>query len=181
VYVAYSAPCGSLQRFDFSAKTDSTLLRISSLKGSGVANHKLALVNKMLVAAKGEETRYLVRTLCANLRIGAVRLTVTASLARAFCLTRNDGREIYELGQAEDLEGEELCEHREFWVPVKRRLGIKATAKTSKEGKDDARRLELIATLVKAEQLVRQVFVQHPNYTDIVVRFFNDRKWSQSC
>jgi DNA ligase-1 len=138
---------------------DSTFLQISSLKGAGVANQKLALVNKMLVAAKGEETRYLVRSLCANLRIGAVRLTVTASLARAFCLTRKDGQDP---GEKEDG----------FWISAKERAGIKAIAKSVKDGKDDARRLKLMAKLAKAEGLVRQVFVQHPNYSDIVVRIF---------
>lgn len=50
-----------------------SLLKISRLKGQGAVNRKQAIVEQLLVAAKGEETRFLVRTLSQNLRTGAVR------------------------------------------------------------------------------------------------------------
>lgn len=50
-----------------------TLLQISRAQGQGAAKVKLSLVEKLLLSAKGEEPRYLVRTLCQNLRVGAVR------------------------------------------------------------------------------------------------------------
>lgn len=95
----------------------------------------------MLVSAKGEEVRFLVRTLVAHLRIGAVRLTVTAALARCFCLSgRVSAR--YGFGLAE-------CE------------GVTAVAKSVKEGKDDPKRKALMDRLAAAEALVRKVYVRH--------------------
>ena len=49
------------------------LLQISRAQGQGAAKTKLSLVEKLLLSAKEEEPRYLVRTLCQNLRVGAVR------------------------------------------------------------------------------------------------------------
>ena len=50
-----------------------TLLRISRAQGQGAAKLKQSLVEKLLLSARGEESRYLVRTLCQHLRVGAVR------------------------------------------------------------------------------------------------------------
>lgn len=50
-----------------------TLLKISRAQGQGAARIKQSLVEKLLLSAKGEEPRYLVRTLCQHLRVGAVR------------------------------------------------------------------------------------------------------------
>ncbi|CAG8632395.1 373_t:CDS:10, partial [Ambispora leptoticha] len=68
-----------------------TLLDISKLKGNGVVDQKTDLVKKLLVPCKGEEVRYLTRTLIGNLRVGAVGKSVLISLARAFCLTSPKG------------------------------------------------------------------------------------------
>ena len=138
------------------------------MKGSGQTNSKAALVQKFLVAAKGEETRFLMRTFVSHLRIGAVRLTVTAALARAFCLTRGDGKELAELEALEVDSIETANNSQSFWIPVQIRQGINAVAKTAKEGKDDPKRLLLMKVLAKAESLVRQVFVRHPNYEHII-------------
>lgn len=127
------------------------------MKGSGTVNKKADIVQRMLVAAKGEEVRFLVRTLVSHLRIGAVRLTVTASLARAFCLI-----------QGQKSEGDNT-----FWISPAEREGIRSLAKTAKEGKDDPKRLELMARLAKAESLVREVYVRHPNYDNIVPALLN--------
>lgn len=43
-------------------------------------------MHRLLLAARGEEVRYLVRTLGQNLRVGAVKLTLQSALARAFSL-----------------------------------------------------------------------------------------------
>jgi len=137
-----------------------TLLKICALKGSGVTNQKAALVQKMLsvvlpcmlsqstdlrppdsVAAKGEEVRYLGRTLVAHLRIGAVRLTVTNALARTFCLLGPDAPGL-SISPTE-------CN------------GLNAVAKTIKEGKDDPRRKAVMEKLAKAEGLMRKVYVRH--------------------
>lgn len=50
-----------------------TLIRISHTQGQGAGKVKQGLVEKLLLSAKGEEVRYLVRTLFQNLRVGAVR------------------------------------------------------------------------------------------------------------
>ncbi|KAH9935300.1 uncharacterized protein B0H18DRAFT_975196 [Fomitopsis serialis] len=57
-----------------------SLLKIARAKGQGAAKQKQSIVEKLLVAAKGEETRFLVRTLCQNL-----------PLARAMALTPPPG------------------------------------------------------------------------------------------
>jgi DNA ligase-1 len=133
------------------------LVTLTALKGSGTVNKKADIIQRMLVAAKGEEVRFLVRTLVAHLRIGAVRLTVTASLARAFCL----------------IAPVKADEADEFYISPEEREGVKAVAKTVKEGKDDPRRLVLMGRLAKAEALVREVYVRHPNYDNIVPALLN--------
>ncbi|CAG8447623.1 8042_t:CDS:10 [Ambispora gerdemannii] len=67
------------------------LLGISKLKGNGMVDQKTDLVKKLLISCKGEEVRYLTRTLIRNLRVGAVGKSVLISLARAFCLTSPKG------------------------------------------------------------------------------------------
>lgn len=80
-----------------------------------------------------------------------MRLTVTASLARAFCL----------IAAPEDKDNP-------FHISPTDREGIKAVAKTVKEGKDDPKRLVMMSRLAAAEALVREVYVRHPNYDSIV-------------
>lgn len=146
-----------------------TLVRIAGMKGQGVTQQKAALVQRLLVAAKGEEVRYLMRTFVSHLRIGAVRLTVTAALARAFCLTTTDGREGVEAAAATASSSKAQGKKRarsddtedsdagSFWVPMAERTGLKVLAKTVKEGKSDPKRLAIMATLERAEALVREV------------------------
>ncbi|KAF7729330.1 hypothetical protein EC973_004586 [Apophysomyces ossiformis] len=61
---------------------------IAAAKGKGTVGIKTAAVKKLLLAAKGEEARFIVRTLIANLRVGALRTTVLTALARASVLTQ---------------------------------------------------------------------------------------------
>lgn len=141
------------------------LVKLSQLKGQGTVQVKADIVQKLLVAAKGEEVRYLMRTVCRNLRIGAVRLTVTAALARAFCLTRP-------LHSDSDVEGTDAGEVK-FWIPESDRKGIVAVSqkkgKAKTEETNDPRRVKVMGVLGKAERLVREVYVKHPNYNDIIV------------
>ena len=46
------------------------LVTLTGLKGTGTVNKKADIVQRMLVAAKGEEVRFLGRTLVSHLRIG---------------------------------------------------------------------------------------------------------------
>ncbi|TGZ79606.1 ATP-dependent DNA ligase [Ascodesmis nigricans] len=64
-----------------------TLCKIAATSGKGSQEAKESLVKRLLVDAKGEEIRYLVRTLVQHLRIGAVKTTVITALARAFTLS----------------------------------------------------------------------------------------------
>lgn len=64
----------------------STLVKLAAVSGKGSQAAKETHVKRLLVAARGEELRYLVRTLLQHLRIGAVRTTMLIALARAFVL-----------------------------------------------------------------------------------------------
>ena len=86
-----------------------------------------------------------------------MRLTVTASLARAFCMV-----------PSKKCEDTGVDSTNTFYISSNECDGIKAIAKTVKEGKDDPRRLVLMQRLASAEGLVREVYVRHPNYDSIV-------------
>lgn len=60
-----------------------TLRKIAGLRGQGTTDDKANLVKAMLVSARGEEIRYLVRTLLAHIRIGATKTTSLTALANA--------------------------------------------------------------------------------------------------
>lgn len=71
-----------------------SLLKIASSKGSGSQDAKQRIVEKLLQDTRGaEESRYIVRTLVQNLRIGAVKTTMLIALARAFLYSKPDGAE----------------------------------------------------------------------------------------
>lgn len=76
-----------------------TLRSLADMNGKGSTKRKSAAIQKMLVACGGEETRYLVRTLLRNLRIGAVGKTVQTAIAHAVVEHRKD---IIELSEAAD-------------------------------------------------------------------------------
>lgn len=61
---------------------------ISNAKGNGSGERKQGIVEKLLLSAKGEEVRYVTRTLVSHLRIGAVKTTMLIALARAFTLNK---------------------------------------------------------------------------------------------
>lgn len=65
------------------------LVKIANSKGNGSQEFKQRIVERLLQDAQGaEESRYIVRTLCQHLRIGAVKTTMLIALSRAFLLSR---------------------------------------------------------------------------------------------
>ena len=69
-----------------------SLVKIANSKGTGSQEFKQRIVERLLQDSQGaEESRYLVRTLCQHLRIGAVKTTMLIALSRAFLLSRPEG------------------------------------------------------------------------------------------
>lgn len=73
-----------------------SLLKIATSKGTGSQETKQRVVEKLLQDTRGaEESRYIVRTLVQNLRIGAVKTTMLIALARAFLYSKPSGAEFF--------------------------------------------------------------------------------------
>ncbi|KAL2151105.1 hypothetical protein VTH82DRAFT_6203 [Thermothelomyces myriococcoides] len=71
-----------------------SLVKIAKAQGQGSGDVKQRIVDRLLQDARGgEESRYIVRTLCQHLRIGAVKTTMLIALSRAFLLSRPPGAE----------------------------------------------------------------------------------------
>ncbi|EYE94631.1 putative DNA ligase I [Aspergillus ruber CBS 135680] len=71
-----------------------SLLKTAMSKGQGSQEMKQRIVEKLLQDARGaEESRYIVRTLAQNLRIGAVKTTMLIALARAVIHSKPKGSE----------------------------------------------------------------------------------------
>ncbi|KFX95546.1 hypothetical protein O988_05754 [Pseudogymnoascus sp. VKM F-3808] len=90
-----------------------SLVQIATIQGTGSGERKQRIVDKLLQDTRGpEESRYLVRTLCQHLRIGAVKTTMLIALSRAFTLSRPAGAEFPLRSQAElsALKKESLAE-----------------------------------------------------------------------
>lgn len=69
-----------------------SLVKIANSSGHGSVEQKQRIVDRLLQDARGgEESRYIVRTLCQHLRIGAVKTTMLIALSRAFLLSRPPG------------------------------------------------------------------------------------------
>ncbi|RMZ81843.1 hypothetical protein DV738_g2136, partial [Chaetothyriales sp. CBS 135597] len=89
------------------------LVKIANSKGPGSVEQKQKLVERLIQDARGaEESRYIVRTLCQHLRIGAVKTTMLIALSRAFLLSRPLGADypIKERGALQKLKKEELTQ-----------------------------------------------------------------------
>ncbi|WFC99119.1 hypothetical protein MYAM1_001857 [Malassezia yamatoensis] len=67
-------------------KVYSTLCAIARASGQRSVNQKQRLASGLLMASRGEERRFVVRTLSANLRIHAMRTTVLTALIRGYVL-----------------------------------------------------------------------------------------------
>ncbi|RJE21705.1 DNA ligase, partial [Aspergillus sclerotialis] len=90
-----------------------SLMKIAMSKGTGSQEVKQRIVEKLLQDARGaEESRYIVRTLVQNLRIGAVKTTMLIALARAFLYSKPKDASFDVRGQRElaGLKKEELSE-----------------------------------------------------------------------
>ncbi|KAJ6083233.1 hypothetical protein N7467_007368 [Penicillium canescens] len=89
------------------------LMKIATSKGTGSQETKQRIVEKLLQDTRGaEESRYIVRTLVQNLRIGAVKTTMLIALARAFIYSKPAGAEFQVRPQNElaRLKKDELAE-----------------------------------------------------------------------
>jgi DNA ligase-1 len=133
-----------------------SLLKISRTKGPGAIRKKLQIVEKLLGSAKGEETRYLVRTLSQHIRVGAVRTSILTALARALVLTRPPGLDV------NNTDPSSL-----YLQPMKRSVIERAATSPKKTMPADMEPDELLDVSRRAEALVKRVFVQHPNYDDL--------------
>ncbi|CDS02179.1 hypothetical protein [Sporisorium scitamineum] len=134
---------------------------IARLSGQGSANQKLGYVIKLLVASRGEETRFLVRTFISHLRIQAVRTTIATALVRTFALVEDRTAPVEPSSRKEKERAALLL------VQPHERNGILANAIKPKE-RQDPHRLALMDRLVRAEKLVREVRARHPNLGVIV-------------
>lgn len=141
-----------------------SLLSLTRLRGSGSQASKTILVKKLLVAARGEEVRFLVRILAQNLRIGAVRLTLTTALARAFVLSRPKGAS-YTID-----ENFVTKEERQMMVEKEETAG-KGKGKKGKgsvKEEEESVRADVGGKMDRAEALVRMVWARHPDEGSIV-------------
>ncbi|PPQ99454.1 hypothetical protein CVT24_005261 [Panaeolus cyanescens] len=129
-----------------------SLLKITQSKGQGAAKEKQKIIERLLLAANGEEVRYLTRILCQNLRVGAVRTSILTALARAVALTSS-------------LVPKNLSKSH-LHIPEAQLLAIRASKeKTKSKNSED----EDIKTVFKqAESVIKQVYVRHPSYDQIV-------------
>lgn len=90
-----------------------SLVKIANSSGQGSVEQKQRIVDRLLQDARGgEESRYIVRTLCQHLRIGAVKTTMLIALSRAFLLSRPEGASFPVKSREElaSLKKEELTE-----------------------------------------------------------------------
>lgn len=132
------------------------LLRIACAKGQGAVKQKQAVVEKLLVAAKGEEVRFLVRTLSQNLRVGAVRTTLLTALARAMVLTPPPGIPMHGTMVSRFSVAQEVLDK------------VQPLMTDSKKKVADPARAQLTEMFQTAESLLKEVYVRHPNYDNIV-------------
>ncbi|CAG9991423.1 unnamed protein product [Clonostachys byssicola] len=90
-----------------------SLVSIANSQGKGSAEAKQRIVDRLLQDAQGgEESRFIVRTLCQHLRIGAVKTTMLIALSRAFLLSKPPGADfpLRSTNELSKLKKEELAE-----------------------------------------------------------------------
>ncbi|UQC81020.1 DNA ligase I [Colletotrichum lupini] len=92
-----------------------SLVKIANSQGNGSGEAKQRIVDRLLQDARGgEESRFIVRTLCQHLRIGAVKTTMLIALSRALFLSRPPGAE-FPLRSVKDLQKLKKEELAEVW------------------------------------------------------------------
>jgi DNA ligase 1 len=132
-----------------------TLLKIAHIKGKGAVSQKQAMAEKLLVAAKGEEIRYLVRTLSQHIRVGAVRTTILTAFSRALVLTPPA------TSTNPTSSGFSYTASPELVAQLSR-----PTQSSPEKGEDDPK--APVERFALAEALLKKVYVRHPNYDHIV-------------
>ncbi|WWC68734.1 uncharacterized protein I206_102668 [Kwoniella pini CBS 10737] len=130
------------------------MLGLSKVKGSQSGRIKGDIVRKLMVQARGEEVRFLVRSLVGNLRIGAVRLTLLTALARATALLHMP---------------EALISSVKPLPPPPQKLEKGQKRQPRPKVEPDPAREEVEERCLEAAKIVRKVYVRHPNYGDLVV------------
>ncbi|KZT08332.1 ATP-dependent DNA ligase [Laetiporus sulphureus 93-53] len=133
-----------------------SLLKIAHTKGQGATSQKQRIVEKLLVAARGEETRFLVRTLCQNLRVGAVRNSLLTALSRAMALTPP-----HSLISS-------IPPDSPYYVTPELLAQVKPLAPDTKKKAANPARDSINSIFASAEALLKRIYVQHPNYDHIV-------------
>jgi len=131
------------------------------MKGKGAVTRKQALVEKLLVAAKGEEIRYLIRTLSQHIRVGATRTSVLTALARTLVLTPLATATNSALDSPYAVDTELITQVR------------RVNEKRSMKG-EESLKARLVEKFAAAEALLKRVYVQHPNYDDIVAAIIEE-------
>ncbi|KAI1136514.1 ATP-dependent DNA ligase [Hypoxylon sp. FL0543] len=92
-----------------------SLVKVANSQGQGSGEAKQRIIDRLLQDARGgEESRYIVRTLCQHLRIGAVKTTMLIALSRAFLLSRPPGAD-FPLKSVAELKGLKKEELAEVW------------------------------------------------------------------
>ncbi|EQL01239.1 hypothetical protein G6O67_001227 [Ophiocordyceps sinensis] len=92
-----------------------SLVKIATSQGQGSNEVKQRIVDRLLQDARGgEESRFIVRTLCQHLRIGAVKTTMLIALSRAFLLSRPPTAD-YPLKSVSELSNLRKDELAEVW------------------------------------------------------------------
>ncbi|CAO1630346.1 unnamed protein product [Parajaminaea phylloscopi] len=122
--------------------------------GAGSTNAKLNQVTKLLVASRGEEARWLVRTFHSHLRIGAVKKTLSSAIARCFSLI--------EVSEQDEQTEEALL------VRPQERKNVLANPTKAKD-RQLPERLHVVAKFARAERVVREVLARHPNFTSLLL------------
>ncbi|KAH6847701.1 hypothetical protein B0I37DRAFT_150127 [Chaetomium sp. MPI-CAGE-AT-0009] len=93
-----------------------SLTKIATAQGQGSGDVKQRFVDRLLQDARGgEESRYIVRTLCQHLRIGAVKTTMLIALSRAFLLSKPPGA-TFATQNVQDLAKLKKEELAEIWA-----------------------------------------------------------------
>ncbi|KAK3177670.1 hypothetical protein K4F52_009575 [Lecanicillium sp. MT-2017a] len=93
-----------------------SLVKVATTQGQGSTEVKQRIVDRLLQDARGgEESRFIVRTLCQHLRIGAVKTTMLIALSRAFLLSKPPSAE-YETRAISDLSKLKKEELAEVWA-----------------------------------------------------------------
>jgi DNA ligase-1 len=135
-----------------------TMHSIANAKGQGSVKQKQTLVEKLLLSAKGEETRYIVRTLCQHIRVGATRTTVLSAISRALVLS--PPRSAIQLYSGSPL----------YASPdLLSKIGRPSTnGKKKKDAGADPARVTILEMFNEAEGIVKRTFVQRPNFEDLV-------------